>query len=134
MKEITLPAKVSNIAAVTDFVVSYLEEISCPPKQQIQIDVAIDEIFGNIANYAYGESEGNATVKVNCNKESSVEITFVDSGVPYNPLEKTDPDVTLSAEDREIGGLGIFIVKKTMDDMTYKYEDGKNILTITKSW
>lgn len=134
MKELTLPAKVTNIPTVTDFVSSYLEEISCPPKQHVQIDVAIDELFGNIANYAYNGADGDATVKVESHKESSVEITFIDSGMPYNPLEKEDPDVTLSAEERKIGGLGIFIVKKTMDEMTYKYEDGKNILTIKKSW
>lgn len=134
MKELKLAAKVENIATVTDFIVSYLEKISCPPKQQVQIDVAIDEIFGNIANYAYDGHEGDVTVRVESHEESNVEITFIDSGVPYNPLEKEDPDVTLSAEERKIGGLGIFIVKKTMDDMIYKYEDGKNILTIKKSW
>lgn len=135
MKEITLAATVANIATVTDFIVEQLELVSCPPKAQVQIDVAIDEIFGNIANYAYGESgKGEATVCVDFPSASSVDITFIDSGVPYNPLEKTDPDITLSAEERQIGGLGIFIVKKTMDDMIYEYRDGKNILTIKKTW
>lgn len=134
MKEITLPATVSNIAKVTEFVVAQLEEINCPPKTQIQIDVAIDELFGNIANYAYGDATGEATVRVESPIPSSIEITFIDSGVAYNPLEKQDPDTTLSAEERQIGGLGIFIVKKTMDEMKYKYEDGKNILTIKKTW
>lgn len=134
MKEITLPATVSNIAKVTEFVVAQLEEINCPPKTQIQIDVAIDELFGNIANYAYGDATGEATVRVESPTSSSIEITFIDSGVAYNPLEKQDPDTTLSAEERQIGGLGIFIVKKTMDEMKYKYEDGKNILTIKKTW
>lgn len=134
MKEITLPATVANIAKVTEFVVAQLEEIDCSPKAQIQIDVAMDEIFGNIANYAYGDKTGEATVRIDSPTPSSVEITFIDSGVPYNPLEKPDPDTTLSAEERQIGGLGIFIVKKTMDDMIYKYEDGKNFLTIKKSW
>lgn len=134
MKEITLPATVSNIAKVTEFVVTQLEEINCPPKTQIQIDVAIDELFGNIANYAYGDATGEATVRVESPTSSSIEITFIDSGVAYNPLEKQDPDTTLSAEERQIGGLGIFIVKKTMDEMKYKYEDGKNILTIKKTW
>lgn len=134
MKEITLPATVANIAKVTEFVVAQLEEIDCSPKAQIQIDVAMDEIFGNIANYAYGDKTGEATVRIDSLTPSSVEITFIDSGVPYNPLEKPDPDTTLSAEERQIGGLGIFIVKKTMDDMIYKYEDGKNFLTIKKSW
>lgn len=134
MKEITLPATVANIAKVTEFVEAQLEEIDCSPKAQIQIDVAMDEIFGNIANYAYGDKTGEATVRIDSLTPSSVEITFIDSGVPYNPLEKPDPDTTLSAEERQIGGLGIFIVKKTMDDMIYKYEDGKNFLTIKKSW
>lgn len=154
MKEITLPAAVESIAKVTELVDSELSAVSCPAKEQMQIDVAVDELFSNIAFYAYGDKTGDATVKVSTinarsdcaffscadnphksqSYKSSVEITFIDSGMPYNPLARADPDTTLSAEERNIGGLGVFIVKKTMDDVSYKYEDGKNILTIKKSW
>ena len=131
--EITLDAKVENVQQVTAFIDEELEKIDCPLKAQTQIDVAVDELFSNIAMYAYAPSIGTATVQLEIEDDPrAVVITFIDQGKPYNPLEKDDPDVTLSAEDRQIGGLGIFLVKKTMDDMTYRYEDGKNIVSIKK--
>ena len=134
MKEMTLPAVVENIAQVTDFVNAQLEEIGCPMKAQVQIDIAIDELFGNIAQYAYNPETGPATVRVEVSDAPiSVTITFMDHGVPYDPLQKEDPDITLSAEERGSGGLGIFMVKKTMDEITYEYKDGQNILRITKN-
>lgn len=134
MKELTLPATLENIAAVTDFVNEQLEEIDCPIKAQMQIDIAIDELFGNIAHYAYNPETGPATVRVEVEKDPiSVIVTFIDHGVPYDPLKKDDPDITLSADEREIGGLGIFMVKKTMDEISYEYKDGQNILRIRKN-
>ena len=133
MKEMTLPAVVENIAQVTDFVNAQLEEIGCPMKAQVQIDIAIDELFGNIAQYAYNPETGPATVRVEVSDAPlSVTITFMDHGVPYDPLQKEDPDITLSAEERGSGGLGIFMGKKTMDEITYEYKDGQNILRIRK--
>ena len=133
MKEMTLPAVVENIAQVTDFVNAQIEEIGCPMKAQVQIDIAIDELFGNIAQYAYNPETGPATVRVEVSDAPiSVTITFRDHGVPYDPLQKEDPDITLSAEERGSGGLGIFMVKKTMDEITYEYKDGQNILRIRK--
>ena len=100
----------------------------------MQLDIAIDEIFGNIVNYAYTPEVGKVTVRLAVDEKTlTASLTLIDSGVPYNPLEKDDPDTTLSAEDRKIGGLGIFLVKKSMDDMRYEYKDGKNILTLVKS-
>lgn len=134
MKELTLPATIENIEKVTDFVNEQLEEIECPMKAQMQIDIAIDELFGNIAHYAYNPETGPATVRVEVMEEPiSVVITFIDHGVPYDPLKKDDPDITLSAEERAIGGLGVFMVKKTMDEISYEYRDGKNILRIKKN-
>ncbi len=134
MKELTLPATIENIEKVTDFVNEQLEEIECPMKAQMQIDIAIDELFGNIAHYAYNPETGPATVRVEVTEEPiSVVITFIDHGVPYDPLKKDDPDITLSAEERAIGGLGVFMVKKTMDEISYEYRDGKNILRIKKN-
>lgn len=99
----------------------------------MQIDIAIDELFGNIAQYAYNPETGPATVRVEVSDAPiSVTITFMDHGVPYDPLQKEDPDITLSAEERGSGGLGIFMVKKTMDEITYEYKDGQNILRIRK--
>ncbi|MGM9579998.1 MAG: ATP-binding protein [Anaerovibrio sp.] len=133
MKEITLEATVENIGVATDFVEEFLDEIACPLKAKMQLNIAIDELFGNIAHYAYQGGEGKATVQVEVlENPRAVCITFIDSGVPYNPLEKADPDITLSAEDRSIGGLGIFMVKKNTDDMQYSYCEGRNRLKIIK--
>jgi len=133
MKELTIAATVENIETVTEFVNEQLEAYDCPMKAQMQIDIAIDELFGNIAHYAYNPEVGSATVRVEVIEDPlSVVITFIDNGVPYDPLKKDDPDTTLSADDRDIGGLGIFMVKKTMDDILYEYKDGQNRLTIVK--
>lgn len=133
MKELNISATVENIAAVTAFVDEQLEELDCPMKTQLQVDVAIDELFGNIAHYAYNPEVGAATVRVEVTDDPlSVVITFIDNGVPYDPLAKADPDITLSAEEREIGGLGIYMVKKSMDDISYEYKNGQNILRIKK--
>ena len=134
MKELTVAATIENIETVTDFVDAQLEELDCPMKAEMQINVAIDELFSNIAHYAYHPETGEATVAVEVIKNPlAVEITFIDNGKPYDPLQNADPDVTLSAEERDIGGLGIFIVKKSMDEITYEYKDGKNILKIKKN-
>ena len=132
MASITVDAITENVTTVTEFVDAFLEEHDCNMKAQIQIDVAIDEIFSNIVNYAY-EGVGEATIDLGFDEDTRiVSITFSDSGIPYNPLEKDDPDITLSIKDREIGGLGIFMVKKTMDSMDYEYSNGQNNLKITK--
>ena len=134
MKELTVAATIENIDTVTEFVDAQLEELDCPMKAEMQINVAIDELFSNIAHYAYNPETGEATVAVEVVQDPlAVEITFIDNGKPYDPLQTADPDVTLSAEEREIGGLGIFIVKKSMDGITYEYKDGKNILKIKKN-
>ena len=134
MKELNIAATVENIETVTDFVNEQLEALDCPMKAQMQIDIAIDELFGNIAHYAYNPEIGKATVRVEVIEDPlAVTITFIDNGVPYDPLAKADPDTTLSAEEREIGGLGIYMVKKSMDDITYEYKDGQNILAIKKN-
>ena len=134
MKELTIAAKIENIEAVTDFVNEQLEALDCPKKAQMQIDIAIDELFGNIAHYAYNPEIGQATVRVEVSQDPlAVVITFIDNGMPYDPLAKADPDTTLSVEERDIGGLGIYMVKKSMDEITYEYKDGQNILAIKKN-
>ena len=133
MKELTIAATVENIEVVTDFVNQELEELACPMKALMQINIAIDELFSNIAHYSYNPEIGQATVRVEVMENPlAVSITFIDNGVPYDPLSKEDPDLTLSAEERQIGGLGIYMVKKSMDEITYEYKDGQNILSIKK--
>ena len=134
MKEMTLEATVGNIPIVTDFINTELEALECPMKAQIQIDIAVDELFGNIAQYAYDPLTGPATVRVEVDDDPmAVIITFIDHGKPYDPLAGKEPDITLNAEDREVGGLGVFLVKKTMDEITYEYKNGQNILKIRKN-
>ena len=134
MKELTVDAAVENIEVVTDFVNEELEKLDCPLKARRQIDIAIDELFGNIARYAYSPDVGKATVRFSVEeKPLEVTITFIDNGVPFNPLEKSNPDTSLSAEERPIGGLGIFLVKKSMDMVEYEYKNGQNILKIKKN-
>ena len=128
------PANTEALPDILGFVEETLEGYGCPMKIQMAICVAIEEVFVNIAHYAYGDGEGDVNLGIGFNKESGT-ITFrlTDKGVPFNPLEKPDPDITLSAEDREVGGLGIFITKQTMDSLTYTYENGNNILTMVKT-
>ena len=134
MKTLTVPARIDQLEAVQEFIQQELEQQDCSPKAQIQISIAVEEIFVNIAHYAYKPVEGDATIRCEVGGDPlEVTIQFLDHGKPYNPLEKEDPDTTLSAEERQIGGLGIFMVKKSMDSLDYEYREGKNILTIKKS-
>ena len=132
--ELDIAATNGNLAEVQQFVEEHLNAVECSPKVMMQINVAVEEIFVNIANYAYSPKEGMATVRIEVAGDPlTVSITFMDNGKPYDPLAKVDPDVTLSAEDRQIGGLGIFITKKFMDDIIYEYKDGRNVLTLKKT-
>lgn len=133
MKKLELEASVDNIEKITDFINAELEAMDCPMKAQMQIDVAVDEVFANIANYAYEGAKGGAVVCFEAQDDPrGAMITFVDRGIPFNPLESKDPDTSLSAEERQIGGLGIFLVKKTMDEMRYERRGEENVLRITK--
>jgi anti-sigma regulatory factor (Ser/Thr protein kinase) len=132
--ELELEAVNENLDEVQAFVDEHLEAADCPMKAQMQIDVAVEEIFVNIASYAYHPEKGNAMVRVEVSEEPvEVTITFIDHGMPYDPLAREDPDVTLPAEMRGTGGLGVFMTKKLMDDLAYEYVDGQNILTLKKN-
>ena len=131
MKELLIDAKTENLGTVLEFIEAALAASDCPMKLQKQIAIAVEEIFVNIAHYAYKPEIGDATIRIIVGDE--VVIEFEDSGNPYNPLEKINPDVTLDAHEREIGGLGIFMVKNIMDTVDYRHEAGKNLLTIRKT-
>ena len=133
MKEITTEAKIEKINRIQSFVQEFLEKIGCPKKAQMQIDLALDELITNIANYAYPGGDGPVTIRVEEEKEpEAVVVSILDSGIPFDPLAKKDPDLSLSAEERSIGGLGIFLVKKSMDEVRYARENGQNILRLRK--
>lgn len=131
MKELVIPAINDNLNAVLDFVSVFLEEAGFQIKQIMQVNIAVEEIYINIASYAYNPDVGPAHIICSIQGNKAV-IEFVDNGKPYNPLDRVDPDITQSAEERGIGGLGVFMVKKLMDNISYKYENGKNILVIEK--
>lgn len=134
MREITVQAVPENLQPVLDLVNAELEAYDCPMKKQMQIAIAVEEIYMNISHYAYYPETGIACIRFEVEGEPPrVVIRFIDSGKPFNPLEKEDPDITLSASEREIGGLGLYLVKKIMEEVTYEYLDGKNILTIQDS-
>ena len=134
MKELDIEARAENLEEVIQFVDQELETAECPIKAQMQIEIAVEEIFVNIANYAYNPDTGSAVIRIEVTDDPvSVKLVFIDNGVPYDPLAKKDPDITLSAEERDIGGLGIFMVKKNMDEIHYEYKDGQNILTLIKN-
>ena len=129
----TFPARIEALSDVLGYVDRTLESYGCPMKIQTAVCVAIEEVFVNVAHYAYGGGDGDMTLGIGFDEESrNITFRMTDCGVPFDPLKKPDPDITLSAEDREIGGLGIFIAKKTMDTITYAYENGRNILTMIK--
>ena len=129
----TFPAKTEALSDVLGFVDQMLDSFECPMKIQMAVCVAIEEVFVNVAHYAYGEGQGDMRLGIGFDEESrTVTFRMTDKGVPFDPLQKPDPDITLSAEDREVGGLGIFIAKKTMDSISYVYENGENVLTMTK--
>lgn len=133
MKELKLTATVESLDEVLAFIDSELESVDCPMKVQMQLDVAVEELYVNIAHYAYAPGTGEATVSIDITQDPlNVTITFKDSGIPFDPTAKADPDVTLSAQERQIGGLGIYMAKKGTDEMKYEYKDGQNILSISK--
>ena len=134
MKELIVEADRKNLNKVQAFIDEQLEAVGCPMRIQTSIDIAVEELFVNIASYAYNPEIGIAVVQVTVHDDPlSVEITFIDNGKQYDPLAKPDPDTTLTTKERKKGGLGIFMVKKSMDDVTYEYNEGRNILTIKKT-
>ena len=134
MKDITVDATLDNLEVVQNFVSEELESQGCSMKVMMQIEIAVEEIYVNIVHYAYNPEIGKATIRCEVTEDPmQVIIQFMDSGVPFDPLAKEDADITLSAEERQIGGLGIYMVKKSMDDITYEYKDGQNILRIKKN-
>ena len=135
MSVLKVEARVQELDSVLDFVNGELDKLECPMRAAMQIDIAVEEIFVNIAHYAYGSGVGEAEIRMEGEAGGSgARITFLDSGVPYDPLQKEDPDITLPAAQRKIGGLGIFMVKKSMDDLSYEYRGGQNVLQLLKKW
>ena len=134
MAELTVAAALERLDCVLSFVNGEMERSGCPPKLMAQVDLAVEEIFVNIARYAYHPDTGEARIRCEAGGDPfQIVVSFADRGRPFDPLDRADPDVSLDAERRQIGGLGILLTKKLMDDVQYEYRDGKNILTLRKN-
>ncbi len=130
--ELRIEAKVEKLPEAIEFATGTLTD-DCPMRERMHIELVTEEIFVNIANYAYSEPGGFVTIRRSGGEgPEGLTLTFIDGGVPYDPLQKPDPDLTLPAEERPIGGLGVFLVKKIVDEAGYEYKEGKNILTVRK--
>ena len=133
MKTLKVDAKVNKLNKVLSFINDVLSAYGCSVRDTMQINVAVEELFVNISLYAYPSGSGSATISISVlDDPKTAEITLIDSGVPFDPLEKEEPDISLNAKEREIGGLGIYMVRKTMDELTYENVDGCTITTIRK--
>ena len=133
MKTLKIEAETEKLSEVLAFLDEELETLGCDMKTVFALDLSVEEIFVNIASYAYEGGKGEAEMTLDFSETDNMfTVTFRDSGFPYDPLAKEDPDVTLALEDRKIGGLGIFMVKKNMDEMSYEYKDGQNVLVLRK--
>lgn len=133
MSVLKLEAKLENLKKVMAFADEKLEALNCPMKKQLQLDVALEELFVNIAHYAYAGKSGDVEIRVETEENPrAVKIILIDSGEPFNPLKRSVPDISLPVHQRQIGGLGIYLARKNTDGMEYRYEDGKNILTFRK--
>jgi anti-sigma regulatory factor (Ser/Thr protein kinase) len=129
-----LEAVPENFAAAQEQVRAFLEPFSCSMRTLLELDMLVEEIFINIASYAYADKKGTAAIDMALNaRKDTMTITFLDSGIPYNPLEKPSPDISSPASARKIGGLGIFLVQKYSDQLSYSYEDGENRLSLQKT-
>lgn len=135
MRELTLQATVEGWEQVQTLIEETLEEASAPMQVVMQVSVCVEEIYVNIAHYAYYPQVGAVTIRCTAGENpSSITVAFEDSGVAFDPLAKEDADTTLSVEERQIGGLGILMVKKMMDEVSYCRTDGKNCLVMKKCW
>ncbi len=133
MQDLNLQASDDTLYQVLDAIEEHLDRNGCPQDIKTQVLISVEEVYVNIAHYAYGGKPGKATVQMEVTQNPKVcRVVFRDRGIPYDPLKKEDPDITLSAEERQIGGLGIFMVKQAMDKVEYEYKDGCNILAIEK--
>ncbi len=134
MEIFTTQARLENLDSVNDFIHAQLESFSIPVKTLNMLDLAVEELYANICHYAYPPITGIVEIASEVTENPlKIKIRFSDEGIPFDPLKREDPDITATAENRKVGGLGIFLTKKTMDSVVYKHEDGKNILTIEKT-
>jgi len=132
-RSLTLQNEVDQLSQLAPFVWAFAEEAQLDEQPAMQLDLALDEAVTNVVLYAYPKgTEGEVTVAAK-REGDTLEVVLTDSGTPFDPTAQEDPDLTLSADERPIGGLGIFLVRQMMDTVRYERKDGKNILTLRKN-
>jgi anti-sigma regulatory factor (Ser/Thr protein kinase) len=133
MHKLILTAKIENLNKVFDFLDAQLSSLAYNMKAKLQLELSIEEAYVNISKYAYTSDKGEVEILSSVDEDPlQITVQFVDSGIPYNPLKTEDPDLCTDTEEKELGGLGIFLIKKNVDNIKYKYHNGKNILTLQK--
>lgn len=133
MNKITISSKVENLQNVLNFINKQLESLKYSQRALFQLELSVEEAFVNIANYAYENHNGEVVVCSKIDKNPlNIIVQFIDTGIPYNPLENKYTDISSDLDEKKIGGLGILLIKKNVDYVSYEYKDGKNILTIGK--
>lgn len=134
MKSLVIPAEKARLDEVIDFVLDFAEKVGFGKTELFQLELCTEEVFVNVASYAYTPDTGLITVIADGSEDPpAVTLSFIDSGIPFDPLAKADPAKNRPFSQAKKGGLGIYLTKKLMDEVSYKYQDGKNVLTITKS-
>lgn len=126
-----IPAKLEGMDVILAFVSYLLDTHGCTPKARTQLRMAVEELYVNVTLYAYPSGDGWAEIRGSV-EDGIATFKIIDGGTPFDPLAKPDPDVLLSGEERDIGGLGIYMVKSTMNEIKYEYRDGCNELTLIK--
>ena len=133
MHKLTVPAKIENLQKVFNFLNTQLNSVTYNMKSRLQLELSIEEAYVNISKYAYEYNEGNIEILSHIDKDPiQITVKLMDSGIPYNPLNNEDPNILANTEEKELGGLGILLIKKNVDNIRYEYLDGKNVLTIQK--
>lgn len=132
MEKVTLPAKLENLDLMISWILKNADIVGFDEKNKFQIKLASEEVLVNIINYAYPSKSGAIELSLNPKPKDSLEIVFADWGVPFDPLSLPEPKVCAPIEERKIGGLGVYLVRKVMDEVKYRREDERNILTVTK--
>lgn len=135
MKYLTLAARLPELERAMAFIEEELLAAGCPDRARLQLALAAEEVFVNIASYAYPEAYGTVCLALSVSgRPPAATLTFTDSGQPYNPLDQPEPDLGLTAAARDIGGLGIYLVRQNVDSLCYQFVDGKNVLTLKKAF
>ncbi|HOW57130.1 MAG TPA: ATP-binding protein [Smithellaceae bacterium] len=126
-----LPAVMENIREAMRFATSFAATMKLPPDRIMSLEMSVEEALVNIVKYAYPAAAGYFEVSCRLSPENKIIVEISDEGIPFDVLAKADPDVTLGVEERKVGGLGIYLMKKLMDEVSYRRENGRNILTLT---